>query len=145
MDTGRQQIRDAMLTFIERCVKAAGVSSPSQLATEADLAPSTLNRFIKEKKGKPPKHLLSTSTLNKISQVSGLPLPLLFDDAEFKISEPNLELNGSDHAMARVVEDLIVVLMRKKLIKLKDLPKPARSLMDRRRQLRAARGGSNDD
>ena len=92
-----------MLVYIERCVKAARVGSPSQLATQASLAPSTLNRFIKEVKGKPPKHLLSTSTLNKLSQVSGLPPPLLFDVAEFQISEPNLELNGSDHAMARVV------------------------------------------
>lgn len=56
-----------------------------------------------------------------------------------------LEINGSDHAMARVVEDLIILLNESGVIRLNDLPEPARDLMDHRRQLRAVRSGGSDD
>ena len=56
----------------------------------------------------------------------------------------DLELNGSDHAMVRVVEDLIILLDKDGVIRLNDLPEPVRDLLDRRQQLRTVRGGDND-
>ena len=60
----------------------------------------------------------------------------------------DLALNGSDHYMARVLEDVIELLIKKEVLKpedLYDLPEPARDLIARRQQLRAARGGDDDD
>ena len=57
----------------------------------------------------------------------------------------DLELNGSDNAMARVVEDLIILLHEKEVIQVDDLPDEARELLDLRQQLRTARGRGGDD
>ena len=134
-----------MLAYINRCVTAAGCLTPTQLARKAGLWPSTLNRFINGKKGEPPKHLLSTTTLNKLSRTSGLPLPLFFAGAPAETPEPRLELLGSDQAMARVVEDLIFLLDHKGIISLDDLPESARKLVNRRPQLRMAKAAGGED
>ena len=68
-----------------------------------------------------------------------------FNSTPVKIAGPKLELLGSDQCMGRGIEDLIVVMMKKKVIRLEDLPGPARKLLDRRQQLRAARVDGDDD
>ena len=59
-----------------------------------------------------------------------------------------LALNGSDHYMARVLEDVIELLVEKGVLEqddLHDLPSPARELLEYRQQLRATRSGDSDD
>lgn len=62
--------------FVRRAMQATGYTS-TRLAREAELSPSTLNRFLS---GKDVKHTLSNTTLSKIAKVAKLPDP--FDAVE---------------------------------------------------------------
>ena len=74
-----------------------------------------------------------------------MPKPPLSGDQRLEDRRALLEINGSDQCMGRVVEDLIVVLMKKEVIRLEDLPEAARELLNRRRKLRIALDGGNND
>ena len=81
---------------------------------------------------------------NGIDPTEMMPEPLLSIDPRLEERKAWLEMNGSDHAMARVLEDLIILLDKDQVIRLDDLPEPAKSLIERRQQLRAARADGND-
>lgn len=69
MDINAQQaaIRDLLRLMME-----VSGHDASSLAREAGMAPSTLTRFL----NKPVKHLLTARTLAKLSQVTGVPVPV---------------------------------------------------------------------
>ncbi len=64
------------------------------------------------------------------------------DPAELEAIRAQRELIATDAAMARVIEDLVDVLIAKGVITEADLPDPARQKIDARRQLRQRLGGS---
>jgi transcriptional regulator with XRE-family HTH domain len=73
--------------YIEACIIAAKVENSTQLARKAGLAPSTLNKFMKN----PDKarHLPSTTTLTRIGEVAGIDYtPALGEHARLKSDTP---------------------------------------------------------
>lgn len=56
-----------------------------------------------------------------------------------------LALNGSDHYMARVLEDIIELLVEKKVLKFNELPSAARDRLDHRQSLRNQDSLTADD
>lgn len=65
-----EEVKEAQRAYIQKAMDALGLDA-TNLARRADLAPSTLNRFL----NKPVKHQLSGRTLAAISRASGLPVP----------------------------------------------------------------------
>ena len=56
-----------------------------------------------------------------------------------------LALNGSDHYMARVLEDVIELLVEKKVLKINELPPATQDRLGRRQSLRNLDGLQSDD
>lgn len=67
IDDQREAIRD----LVRRMMEKTGLDATG-LARAADVAPSTLSRFLYQ----PVKHLLSARTLAKLSEASGVPVPV---------------------------------------------------------------------
>lgn len=67
-DAQQKRVRE----LVELMLEATGMT-PTGLAREADLSPSTLTRFLHDKGAK---HTLSTRSLGKLSVASGVPLTM---------------------------------------------------------------------
>ncbi|MGY0779843.1 S24 family peptidase [Azospirillum argentinense] len=66
-------VKENQRAYIRQAMAALGVDNPTTLARKADLAPSTLVRFMNQPERV--KHQLSAKTLAAIAKVSGLPVP----------------------------------------------------------------------
>ena len=72
-NTSHAQRREAVINFIDECVRIGPYETLTALAKGAKLAPSTLNRF---RNNPDVKHIPSTRTLYAIAEAVGLELPL---------------------------------------------------------------------
>ena len=113
--------------YVRRCMEAVGTDKPTHLARRAGINPSMLNRIMNS--ARQPNALLGRKSLSALFNATGLLPP------EYEQTRPG-DLASTDDAMARVAEDLITTLLKKKIIQPDDLPTHAIELIHYRRHLR---------
>lgn len=57
-------------------------------------------------------------------------------DRQAKIQQMQAELQETDHILVRFLEDLILLLVNKDVLQLKDIPREIRAIIAKRKELR---------
>ena len=117
----------AQRDYIRKCMDAVGADTPTTLARRAGLNPSMLTRIMNTTR--PTQALLGRKSLTALFAETGILPP------EYR-GTASTDIASTDEAMARVAEDLVTALLKKKIIDPDDLPPQVIDLIHYRRHLR---------
>ena len=131
MDPEQEQVRQ----FVKRLLELSGLK-PTQLARKADLAPTTVTRFLNSKDAK---HTISARTLIKLVEASGLTWPILSAEDQNSIWPLWQRMPPSER---RVAVEILRGLLRAKGI---DYPELSPPISDRGHTVNFRRKGRRRD